>query len=92
MPWLANEDGASVTGTKVLLHVVCVGATVVCKSRGMQEKVSTSSRCVPVGRWALMESRCKWVRAIDDRVNGNKELLIITKLETITLGRRKRCR
>ena len=61
MPWLDNEVGASVTGTTFPLHMVCVDTTAVRKLRGTQEKVSISSRHVPVGRWTLMGSRCEWL-------------------------------
>ena len=81
MSWLADEVGASVTGTKAPLSMACVGATVVCKLRGTQEKVSISSRHVLVGKWAFMGSRCKWLHASGNRINGHKELLSVTKRE-----------
>ena len=49
MPWLTNEVGVSVTGTKVPLFMVCVDETAACKFRRMQEKVSMRSQHVPVG-------------------------------------------
>ena len=78
MSWLNNEVGASVTGTKFPLFMACVDATVACKLRGIQEKVSMSSWHVPLGRCALMGSRCKSLCASDNRFNGHKELLRIT--------------